>query len=319
MMPHQKDPLVSSIRAVSRDLVRQFGLMNKGVAGTSLSLSAVHAIIETGRAGSISAKDLCDKLLLEKSTVSRLVKTLVDKGEIAEVRSSKDLRVKYLRLTRQGNKTLNIIDQFAENQVSGALDHLNKNTRIGVLKGLTDYAAALKACTTDGELNNALQSAIIDSGYTPTIIGRTVEMLHGYMNKHFNFGVKFESRIITDMTEFISRIDSPRNEIWHARLGDRIVGSISIDGEDLGNGLAHLRWFTVSDEARGSGVGNNLLTEAVKFCDLQAYREIHLWTVKGLDAARKLYLRHGFELAEEYKGDQWGSEVTEHKYVRLHT
>ena len=317
MMPLIKDPLVSDIRSVSRDLVRQFGLMNKGVAGTDLSLSAVHAIIETGRTGSISAKDLCDKLLLEKSTISRLVKTLVDKGELIEVRSSKDLRIKHLRLTRQGNKTLDAINHYAETQVSGALEHLHNNARIGVLKGLKDYSSALKTLAIGGELENALESAIINSGYTPTIVGRTVEMLHGYMNQHFNFGVKFETRIVMDMAEFISRIDSPGNEIWHARLGNQIVGSISIDGEDLGDGLAHLRWFTVSDEARGSGVGNSLLTEALKFCDQQAYREIHLWTVKGLDAARKLYLRQGFELAEEYKGDQWGSEVTEHRYVRV--
>jgi DNA-binding MarR family transcriptional regulator/GNAT superfamily N-acetyltransferase len=316
-MPLVNDSLVSDIRGVSRDLVRQFGLMNRGVAGTDLSLSAVHAIIETGRTGGISAKDLCDKLLLEKSTISRLVKTLVNKGEIAEVRSSKDLRVKHLRLTRQGKKTLNIIDQYAEGQVSGALEHLNKNARIGVLKGLKDYSSALKFLATGGELENALDSVTIDSGYTPTIIGRTVDMMHGYMNQHFNFGIKFESRIITDMVEFMTRIDSPRNQIWHAKLGNQIVGSISIDGEDLNDGLAHLRWFTVSDEARGSGLGNGLLSKALNFCDQQDYREIHLWTVKGLDAARNLYLRHGFELAEEYKGDQWGSEVIEHKFVRV--
>jgi len=316
-MPLKKDALVSDIRAASRDLVRQFGLMNKGVAGTSLSLSAVHAIIETGRAGQISAKELCDKLLLEKSTISRLVKTLVDKGEVTEVRSSKDLRVKYLRLTHQGKKTLDVIDHYAETQVSGALDHLNKNARIGVLKGLKDYSSALKSFATGGELENLFDSLTINSGYTPTIIGRTVDMLHGYMNRHFNFGVKFESRIIRDMVEFISRIESPRNEIWHAKLGNQIVGSISIDGEDLGHELAHLRWFTVSGEARGSGVGNSLLTEALKFCDRQDYRETHLWTVKGLNAARKLYLRHGFELVEEYQGDQWGSEVTEHRFVRI--
>ena len=316
-MSLKEDTLISDIRTASRDLVRQFGLMNKGVAGTSLSLSAVHTIIETGRAGSISAKDLCDELLLEKSTISRLVKTLVDKGEVVEVRSSKDLRVKHLRLTRQGKNTLDVIDHFAETQVSGALEHLNKNARIGVLKGLKDYSSALKVRAIGGELENELESVTINSGYTPTIIGRTVGMLHGYMNQHFYFGVKFESRIITDMIEFITRIDSPRNQTWHAKLGNQIVGSISIDGEDLGDGLAHLRWFTVSDEARGRGVGNSLLTEALNFCDQQAYREIHLWTVKGLNAARKLYLRHGFELAEEYKGDQWGSEVTEHRYVRV--
>ena len=317
MMPRQKDSLVADIRVVSRDLVRQFGLMNQGVAGTSLSLSAVHAIIEIGNSGNISAKDLCDKLFLEKSTISRLVKTLTNKGELVEIRSNQDLRVKHLRLTNQGKKTLDAIDQYAEAQVSGALEHLNSSARIGVLKGLNDYSSALKAHAIKGCLKNELESVTINSGYTPTIVARTVDMVHGYMNQHFNFGLKFESKIINDMAEFIGRIDSSRNEIWHAKLGNQIVGSISIDGEDLGGNLAHLRWFTVSNEVQGSEVGNRLLTEALNFCDQQAYSEIHLWTVKGLNAAGKLYLRHGFELAEEYKGSQWGSEVIEHRFVRV--
>jgi GNAT superfamily N-acetyltransferase len=58
------------------------------------------------------------------------------------------------------------------------------------------------------------------------------------------------------------------------------------------------------------------LARALEFCDQRGYRETHLWTVNGLDAARKLYQDHGFELAEEYYGDQWGSEVLEQKFVR---
>jgi hypothetical protein len=49
---------------------------------------------------------------------------------------------------------------------------------------------------------------------------------------------------------------------------------------------------------------------------MREFNEIHLWTVKGLDVARKLYESHGFKLVEEYSGNQWGVEVIEHKYVR---
>jgi hypothetical protein len=37
---------------------------------------------------------------------------------------------------------------------------------------------------------------------------------------------------------------------------------------------------------------------------------------QDLDAARKLYQSHGFELAEEYYGDQWGKRILEQKFVR---
>ena len=41
-----------------------------------------------------------------------------------------------------------------------------------------------------------------------------------------------------------------------------------------------------------------------------------LWTFKGLDAARHLYERHGFRLAEEYAGAQWGVNLVEQRFER---
>lgn len=309
--------LISDIRSASRDLVRQFGLMNQGVAGTDLSLSAVHAIIEIGRARSLMSRDLCDRLLLEKSTVSRLVKSLVARGEIVEVRSKDDLRVKHLQLTRQGRMRLHAIESYAERQVSGALQRLDGPSRRGVLQGLRDYSAALKTSSSENDEIDSSSRFDLGSGYRPTIIGRVVTMMHAYMNEYFDFGLDFETRIAGDLAEFMARIDSPRNQTWWVDYGGRISGSISIDGEDLDDGLAHLRWFVVDDELRGSGAGRVLLERALDFCDHSGYRENHLWTVQGLDAARRLYEAHGFELVEQYYGDQWGAEILEQKFVRI--
>jgi len=315
-MEHGKSPLISDIRSASRDLVRQFGFMNRTVAGTDLSVSAVHAIIEIGKSGGLSSKDLSERLILEKSTVSRLVKSLVDRKEIREVRSKGDARMKYLHLTRRGARTLNAIDDYAQAQVSGALSLLDDRSRRGILKGLKEYSAALKAASGSHVPSRLAGQIKIETGYATAVIGRIVEMLGSYMTEHFGFGAAFESRIAADIAEFIARADSPRNETWRAESNGRIVGSISIDGEDLDDGLAHLRWFIVGEEARGGGVGADLLMRALDFCDERGYRETHLWTVKGLDAARKLYEKHGFILAEEYYGDQWGANVLEQKFVR---
>ncbi|MGD8419587.1 MAG: bifunctional helix-turn-helix transcriptional regulator/GNAT family N-acetyltransferase [Gammaproteobacteria bacterium] len=311
------DPqLVADIRLSSRELVRRFGLMSQTVAGTDLSLSAVHAIIEIGRSAGLSSKDLSEKLQLEKSTVSRLVKSLVAGGEIREERSKNDMRMKFLHLTPRGKRTLRAIDEYAETQVSNALGGLDADSRLNILTGLQQYAAAMKTISSDSEVETTRVGVEICAGYTPGIVGRVVEMLHLYMHRHYDFGVHFEARIAGDLAEFVSRIESPANQIWRAEKGGRIAGSISIDGEDLGDGLAHLRWFIVDSGLRGTGVGEALLSAALEFCDRRGYRETQLWTVKGLDAARRLYLKHGFVLAEEYFGNQWGSRVLEQKYTR---
>jgi DNA-binding MarR family transcriptional regulator/GNAT superfamily N-acetyltransferase len=309
--------LISAVRVASRTLVRQLGLMRQTIAGTDLSLSAVHAIIEIGRAGSLSSRDLCDRLQLEKSTISRLVKSLAEREEVRESRSHQDLRVKRLQLTARGKRLLKAIDHFGEAQVSSALACLDTEAQLRVLNGLQDYALALQAAASTKPQASVTQSPFtIHCGYRPAIIARTVEMVHLHMHRHFDFGLAFEARIAADLAEFMTRIDAAENETWHAELNGSIVGGISIDGQDLGAGRAHLRWFVVSDGIRGGGIGKALLAQALAFCDQRRFAETHLWTVRGLDAARKLYQSHGFELTEEYYGDQWGKRILEQKFVR---
>jgi len=148
------------------------------------------------------------------------------------------------------------------------------------------------------------------------MIGTVVELHASYYSKLVGFGVAFEAKVASDLAEFVTRLEKTENAIWYAQKDNGIVGCITIDGEDLGSGKAHLRWFIVGQQARGSGVGKSLIRKALAFCDRRNFRETHLWTFKGLGAARSLYESHGFDLAEECYGAQWGKPVLEQCFVR---
>ncbi len=302
-------------RAVSRDLVRAWGFLNRTVAGTDLSPSAVHALIETGNTPGLPARDLCTRLGLEKSSVSRMVRALTERGELQVDSGPDDARIKRLHLTPQGRKTLSAINDHAEAQVTAALARLDDAARTEALHGLRHYAAALRGVARYTQ--PAFGAAVtVTAGYTPGLTGATVALLAPRILENHPFGPAFETRIAADMAEFLSRLGAPRNSIWRAEQYGRIVGSISIDGEHLGHGHAHLRWFVVAPDVTGRGTGKRLLEQALTFCDSSGFSETHLWTLKGLDAARSLYERNGFTLAEEYEGDQWGGRVTEQKFIR---
>lgn len=310
-------PLVTDIRTASRALARELSRMNLPLAETGLPPSAVHALLEIGAAGFLSAKTLTDKLLLEKSTVSRLVKSLIAKGILHEVRSDQDRRVKNLFLTEKGEKLRAAIAQYSEAQVTQALTPLPGPSQHHILTGLTSYAAALEARNDPEALETSPASpATLLEGYRPGIIGRVVEMHAAYYSTAVNFGAPFEAKVATGLADFIPRLENPTNNIWCALQNDQIIGSITIDGEDLANGNAHLRWFIMDPTAQGTGLGKALLQAALDFCDAQQFPETHLWTFQGLDAARHLYETHGFTLKQEYEGDQWGAEVTEQVFVR---
>ena len=108
-----------------------------------------------------------------------------------------------------------------------------------------------------------------------------------HYSRHWGFGPFFESTVASGAAEFTGRLDRPRNQAWAAIHDGRIVGSIAIDGEDLGDNRAHLRWFILDEGCRGGGVGRHLLGEAVAFCDAAGFAATRLWTLKGLDAARQ--------------------------------
>lgn len=157
----------------------------------------------------------------------------------------------------------------------------------------------------------------IETGYKPGLIGRITEMHARYYAKTSGFGLEFESVVANGLAEFAPRLERPINEVWTITFDGDIAASIAIDGEDLGNNTAHLRWFIVDDVLRGSGAGTQLLETALQFCELHKFSKVDLWTFSGLAAARHLYEKHGFELSDEYAGNQWGTTVTEQKFAKL--
>lgn len=315
-MPAPDLILVDSIRDASRRIVRLLGFMGSTLAATQYPPSAVHSILEIGKYGDLTSAQLSDILGLEKSSVSRMVRKLVDAGELEETSSPEDGRMKLLSLTKQGRSTLDAITRFGRKQVVNAMDHLLDNERDAVNQGLTTYARALEA-NLAGQPTTLVNKVDIRSGYIPGVVGRVAEMHATFYARHSGFGQFFESQVATGIAEFVSRLTSPRNGLWTAVHQTTIVGSVAIDGEDLGGNIAHLRWFIVADGLRGAGVGKILLREAVHFCEQQKFEVIHLWTFKGLDAARKLYEDAGFFLAEEYLGEQWGSRIVEQRFERI--
>jgi RimJ/RimL family protein N-acetyltransferase len=155
----------------------------------------------------------------------------------------------------------------------------------------------------------------IHKGYLPGSIRRVVEMHAKYYAHNWGFDLYFETKVATELSKFMTRFDPNKDAFWIVINDDQIEGSITIDGVHAEREGAHLRWFIISDDLRGQGYGNDLLLEAIGFCQEHNYNRVYLNTFDGLHAARKLYEKAGFMLVHEERGKQWGTEVTEQKFV----
>jgi DNA-binding MarR family transcriptional regulator/GNAT superfamily N-acetyltransferase len=310
-----REATILELRDFSRKLVRELGFMRATLADSELAPSAVHAVLEIGMVPGISAKDLGNILRLDKSNTSRQVSRLEAAGFVERRVSSDDARATELYLTAGGKKLRKKIDQFATDQVSNALRRMVPSEQQALLRSLALYVDALAQDNVAKATTARPEAALIHEGYQPGCIGDIASLHARFYSEHWGFGAFFEKKVAVELAEFAGALPAEGKALWLYVENGRSLASLAIDG-DTAVGIAHLRWFIVDDSLRGSGIGRQLMTCAMRFVDEQQFRETYLWTFKGLDSARHLYESFGFTLTSESEGAQWGTTVIEQRFSR---
>jgi GNAT superfamily N-acetyltransferase len=120
----------------------------------------------------------------------------------------------------------------------------------------------------------------ISEGYQPGAIGKVTELHGRYYAQYWGFGAFFEAKVASELAEFMQRKAST-DEFWIASVDGVFAGAITIDGSLAEQDGAHLRWFILSDVARGQGVGNRLMEAAMAFVDRKRYRKTFLFCIRS--------------------------------------
>ena len=107
----------------------------------------------------------------------------------------------------------------------------------------------------------------------------------------------FEALVAEIAAKFLKDFDPARERCWIAELDGRRAGSVMLVKHS--QEAAKLRLLLVEAEARGLGLGRQLVETCLEFARATGYREIVLWTNSILDEARGLYESLGFSLVNE--------------------
>lgn len=157
---------------------------------------------------------------------------------------------------------------------------------------------------------------MIRHGWQPGLVGEVVRAHGTYYAREWNFPAFFEAKVAREMGEFVARL-ADRDLLLSAWDGELFLGSLTIDGTDpaLDPGQAHLRWFIMTDAARGRGLGRQLVQAGMDHLRAHGFASCYLTTFAGLDAARRLYEAAGFTLTHEEEAESWGTKVREQLFT----
>ena len=135
---------VNLLRQNARSMVRELGLLNDAYFSIGVTLAERHLLIELNSSSTPTVGEIAERLLLDKSTASRLISKAVKKGYVKYSSDKQDKRKRILELTETGRKVLHAFEPIAFNQTKEALLTLTEDEIKTVYQGIALYAKGLK-------------------------------------------------------------------------------------------------------------------------------------------------------------------------------
>lgn len=125
------------LREIVRLLERKLGMLEDfQTACCGKTFAQCHALVEIGRAGSISLNDLANGLGLDKSTMSRTINQLVHGGLVEREIDPEDRRYVTIGLTETGKRTYAELEESMNVYFSELYEAIPEEKREQVVESL---------------------------------------------------------------------------------------------------------------------------------------------------------------------------------------
>lgn len=135
-----------ALQRTVQEFVRAFGLLDpdQTPCGVPMPTSHAHALQLLGEPADWTQQALAGRLRLEKSTVSRIVSALVERGWVRRGESPASRREVRLALTTAGAAALEQVRAAAQAKYAAVLGRIPAAKRARVVDGLATLAAAMR-------------------------------------------------------------------------------------------------------------------------------------------------------------------------------
>jgi DNA-binding MarR family transcriptional regulator/N-acetylglutamate synthase-like GNAT family acetyltransferase len=287
-----------AVRRFSRFYTRRIGLLSDGILGSAYSLTEARVIYELAQSDAHSPTRLAADLALDPGYLSRVVKRFERRGLVARDRSKHDGRRVVLRLTPLGRAEFDGLASGSRAQIEELLSSTSEEGQRRVIEAMR---------TIERELTDETpRPTVTYRGHRPGDLGWIVERHGGIYHASHGWDDTFEAMVAGIAKDFLERFDPAWERSWIAEVDGRRAGAIALVRHS--KTIGQLRLLFVESWARGLGIGARLVSECVGQARHVGYRKMVLFTVAGLDSARRLYEAEGFRMIEETPGRAWGKD-----------
>ncbi|MGL6566514.1 bifunctional helix-turn-helix transcriptional regulator/GNAT family N-acetyltransferase [Aeromonas dhakensis] len=276
------------LRALSRDLVRELGMLSQQCGELALSPLEAHLLIEL-ESGPATNQQLAERLRIDKSNASRPLARLAERDLISWHPHPSDGRSKEARLTIAGQAQLLDLHQEMDSAMEETLAQLTLAEREQLWEGLRLYRSALsRARRQQGyrirpitQADNPAIAAVVRA--VSAEYGLTADKGYGVADPNLDF---LHETYLGERSRYWV-IEGPDGSI----LGGGGIAPLA--GEE--GQVCELQKMYFMPSLRGLGLGRRLVLQALDEARSLGYQRCYLETTAVLREATALYESLGFE------------------------
>lgn len=118
--------LIADIRQFNRFYTNVLGLLDQHVLDTAYSFTESRVLVEIGLLDECIANQLVERLVIDRSYMSRIIKKFVRDGLLIKIPSTTDSRTSLLRLTEQGQALFQELNKKSDEQIVRLFHNLSQ-------------------------------------------------------------------------------------------------------------------------------------------------------------------------------------------------
>ncbi|TDZ31878.1 putative HTH-type DNA-binding domain-containing acetyltransferase YbfA [Colletotrichum spinosum] len=123
--------------------------------------------------------------------------------------------------------------------------------------------------------------------------------------EEFGHGYAFEALVGRITADFIENFDPASERCWIAEREGQFLGCVMLIRDRGEAKRAQLRCLLVEKDARGLGLGKQLMQLCVAFARDAGYDRLRLRTDQHMTVARTFYIKEGFQLLHSEAHKMW--------------
>lgn len=299
------DTRVDAVRRFTRFYTQQIGVLHRHLLDSPFSLTEGRVLYELAHHETASAKELAGELGLDSGYLSRILKRFEKQGLLARRRSASDGRAADLTLTQEGLAAFARINARSAAEVGAMLATLGETEQAEAVAAMARIEAHLGRAHLGARLPR--KAPYILRPPQPGDLGWVVHRQGALYTQEYGWDQSFEALVARIVADFVDNFDAARERCWIAEKDGEVVGSAFVVRQS--DTVAKLRLVYVEPKARGLGIGQRLVAEAIGFARAQGYATLTLWTNDILVSARRIYEAAGFTLAKEEQHRSFGHDL----------